>query len=196
MATRVQFAPAGVGPFGPRRPSPPVVVPWVTGGSEREWVAPGRTAAGDQAERRRARRGEPTPNRHDAERPGRDRRSGDGRVGPRSGQVPVSPRRSTVQVGGSCLDADVPYRMGRWARLATTVTVAVVFVLAGWSLLAGTGPSVQDVVVQPGDTLVSIATAAQPGADVDAVVLEILELNVLGGAEPLPGQILQVPVQG
>lgn len=180
MATRVKSAPAGAAAAG---------VP--VGPADR----PSRTAAGDRARRRRAGRGLNPPNRSDAERPGVDRVGTDGRVGPRAGVVAVRPRR-VVPVSRSCAQPEQPYRMGRAARLSTTLTVAAVAVLAAWSVFFGAGPSVQEIVVQSGDTVRSIAEQAQPGAPVDQVVAQILDLNALGGLEPLPGQLLQVPVQG
>lgn len=197
MATRVKSAPRGVSEASallPRQIMAPLPEQ-ATGPVERRSV-PSRTAAGDRARRRRAGRGPTPPNRTDAERPGAERPGADGRVGPRSGATTLTPRRTVVSAGQACPRPEQPYRMGRWARLATTATVLVVGVLAGWSVLAGGAPVVQDVVVQSGDTLRSIAASAQPGTEVDAVVLQILELNTLAGQEPLPGQILQVPVQG
>jgi nucleoid-associated protein YgaU len=52
---------------------------------------------------------------------------------------------------------------------------------------------VETVVVQPGDTLWSIATSLDGDGDVRAVVDEIQELNGLAGAELVPGQVLQLP---
>jgi nucleoid-associated protein YgaU len=49
------------------------------------------------------------------------------------------------------------------------------------------------VVVQPGDTLWSIASSLHSDGDVRAVVDEIQELNGLQGAEIRPGQTLLLP---
>jgi nucleoid-associated protein YgaU len=52
---------------------------------------------------------------------------------------------------------------------------------------------VSSVVVEPGDTLWSIAASVAGEEDVRAVVLEIQERNHLEGAELVPGQVLQLP---
>jgi LysM repeat protein len=52
---------------------------------------------------------------------------------------------------------------------------------------------VQSVVVQPGDTLWSIAAGTAGTADVRAVVDRIQELNGLQGTVLMPGQVLELP---
>jgi nucleoid-associated protein YgaU len=49
------------------------------------------------------------------------------------------------------------------------------------------------VVVQPRDTLWSIASSMDEDGDVRALVDEIQRINGLAAAELLPGQILQLP---
>lgn len=49
------------------------------------------------------------------------------------------------------------------------------------------------VVVEPGDTLWSVAESVAAGADVRAVVDRIQELNRLEGSALVPGQVLQLP---
>ena len=49
------------------------------------------------------------------------------------------------------------------------------------------------VVVQPGDTLWSIASAVDGGGDVRAVIDAIQALNGLRGTELVPGQTLVLP---
>jgi hypothetical protein len=51
----------------------------------------------------------------------------------------------------------------------------------------------EQVVVEPGDTLWSIARTADPGADTQAVVQEMLQVNRLTGSVITPGQHLWVP---
>ncbi|UOY01630.1 LysM peptidoglycan-binding domain-containing protein [Blastococcus sp. PRF04-17] len=48
-------------------------------------------------------------------------------------------------------------------------------------------------MVQPGDTLWSIATDLGGDGDVRVLIDEIQEINGLAGAEVVPGQILQLP---
>ena len=69
------------------------------------------------------------------------------------------------------------------------VTAAVVQVSGGGLELAG----VSTVVVQPGDTLWSIALQAAPDEDPRGVVDEIVDLNGLGGVGVVPGQVLELP---
>jgi nucleoid-associated protein YgaU len=52
---------------------------------------------------------------------------------------------------------------------------------------------VQSVVVQPGDTLWSIATEAAGTDDVREVVDRIQELNGLDDTVLIPGQVLELP---
>ena len=59
---------------------------------------------------------------------------------------------------------------------------------------AGTGyQGMRQVVVQPGQTLWSIAAAAQPGADPRLVIPQIVSANSLAGATIYPGEQLWVP---
>jgi LysM repeat protein len=51
----------------------------------------------------------------------------------------------------------------------------------------------EQVVVQPGDTLWSIAKSADPGSDTRTIVQEMLDLNRLTGPGIAPGQHLWVP---
>jgi LysM repeat protein len=87
------------------------------------------------------------------------------------------------------------YRMGRWARLAITVTVLAAVVVVTVSLAAGSAPSrLVDVTVGPGDTLWSIASEAAPDRDPRAVIDEIQELNNVPGTVLPVGVVLRVPV--
>jgi LysM repeat protein len=52
---------------------------------------------------------------------------------------------------------------------------------------------VTTVVVQPGDTLWSIASPVAGGGDVRPVVAQIRRLNALSSARLVPGQTLQLP---
>lgn len=93
------------------------------------------------------------------------------------------------------------YRRRRLAAALLTVVVAAVLLLAG-AALAGTAggghptsvagtPSHAVHVVQPGDTLWSIAGEVRPGADVRLVVDQLVDLN--GGAQLVVGQRLRLP---
>ena len=88
----------------------------------------------------------------------------------------------------------------RARRLAAVLTLAAGVALGSWlgPLLAGGGDDlrlagVQSVVVQPGDTLWSLAQEAAPEEDTRAVVDAIVELNGLEDVDLLPGAELLLP---
>jgi nucleoid-associated protein YgaU len=92
-------------------------------------------------------------------------------------------------------------RLTRRARLlAAVLTLALGVAIGSWlgPLLAGGDgdlrlAGVQSVVVQPGDTLWSIAAGVAGTADVREVVDRIQELNGLRGTVLIPGQVLELP---
>ncbi|MET3807000.1 hypothetical protein ABIB25_004020 [Nakamurella sp. UYEF19] len=140
-----------------------------------EAMAP-RTAAGERAAQRR-----------------RARVSADRR--PPSGMLPSTNRTAAV-VSADRGDqvAYRPFRMGRWARLMSTVSVAAAALALGVALLSGSGRQVMgEVTVAPGDSLWSIAQQSDPGADPRAVVDQIRQLNGLSGDAISVGAVLQVP---
>jgi nucleoid-associated protein YgaU len=88
----------------------------------------------------------------------------------------------------------------RARRLAVVLALAAGVALGSWlgPLLDGGErdlrlAGVSSVVVQPGDTLWSIAGSLGDDGDVRAVVDRIQELNDLGNAPLQPGQVLQLP---
>ena len=90
-------------------------------------------------------------------------------------------------------------RVGRWARLVTTVSVAATAVVLSVALISGgpgVGGTVSAVTVEPGDTLWSIAQQFDPQADPRAVIDQIRTLNALGDDTIVPGVVLQVPTGG
>jgi nucleoid-associated protein YgaU len=92
-------------------------------------------------------------------------------------------------------------RLTRRARLlAVVLTLALGVAIGSWlgpRLGGGDGDlrlaGVQSVVVQPGDTLWSIATGVAGTDDVRAVVDRIEHLNHLEGTLVVPGQVLDLP---
>jgi LysM repeat protein len=111
-----------------------------------------------------------------------------------------------VQTFVRCLDSRTPVRynakqmyatgssirhLGRW------LLVAALIVLASLALarvaLGGTAPASVTVVVQPGDSLWSIAAAQYPGADTRERVDAIERLNGLGSPVIVAGETLQLP---
>ena len=77
------------------------------------------------------------------------------------------------------------------AALSAMVTVPA---LSGIHLYAATPHHYASVVVRPGDTLWSIASAHTPSSsDVQETIDRITEVNHLNGAAITPGQHLHVP---
>jgi LysM repeat protein len=96
-------------------------------------------------------------------------------------------------------------RRGRVVVAALAVVGATVVVLLV-SLLASGGAQasnhgqpgavyqgMHEIVVQPGQTLWSIASAAEPTADPRSVVQQIMSVNALSGSDIQAGQLLWVP---
>jgi LysM domain len=90
------------------------------------------------------------------------------------------------------------------AALALALTAAVVVLIwlaaAGGAVAADHGlpakavyQGLTQVVVRPGQTLWSIAAAAEPSADPRVVIQQIIETNALSGATIHVGQLLWVP---
>jgi nucleoid-associated protein YgaU len=81
--------------------------------------------------------------------------------------------------------------LGRW------LLAGVLVALAGWLLarvaFGGTPPEYQTVVVQPGDTLWSIAAAHYPAADPRERVDAIEALNGLSSPRIQVGETLELP---
>ncbi len=93
-------------------------------------------------------------------------------------------------------------RRGRIVLVGFLVLVVglIWLAVAGGAAATGSGvpPSVFDkhmsqVVVQPGDSLWSIAARAEPGADPRLVVQQITDINALPSAQIAAGQSLWVP---
>ena len=85
-------------------------------------------------------------------------------------------------------------RMRPIGRLAAVMLLALSVSL--WlAIVAHGGTAAQDatMVVQPGDTLWSIAQSADPNADARAVVQQILQANRLTNPDITAGQQLWVP---
>jgi hypothetical protein len=120
-------------------------------------------------------------------------------------RVPARPApRPPVRGGCTPGRRPVPGRVRltrRARRLATVLALALGVALGSWlgPLLAGgdsgdlrlTGAST--VVVEPGDTLWSVASSVAGDRDVRAVVDEIQQLNRLDGTTLRAGQTLQLP---
>ena len=158
----------------------------------------------------RSRPARPNPSRVGACRPPAVTVRAGGRVGrgsppsearrPSVSGVSVAPRPGRRAVPGRA--GPVRLRLTRRARrLAIVLMLAMGVALGSWlEPLAGGGgedalrlAGVTSVVVEPGDSLWSIAAALESDGDVRAVVDQIQELNDLAGADLVPGQILKLP---
>lgn len=92
-------------------------------------------------------------------------------------------------------------RLARTLIVALALVGALAFSVAGRSATsqATDGPAVAattTVVVQPGQTLWSVAQSLSPDTDVRETIARIQELNGLTGSSVKPGQSLVVPVIG
>lgn len=128
-----------------------------------------------------------------------------------AGQPPAGEPRG----GAPGYPAVVPARRGRGVRLTRRgrrvivgfVAAVVVAAAAALWLAAATGAqaanhgvapgtveqSMTAVVVQPGQTLWSIALRAEPSADPRVVISQIVEFNALGSDVVVPGERIWVP---
>jgi LysM repeat protein len=132
---------------------------------------------------------------------------------PRSSSIPiltgtVVAGRSPRSGSGAARGTPAPLRLTRRGRIvvsALLVAVLSVAVLLVTTLLSGRaqatnhgGPragyqGMHQVVVRPGQTLWSIASAADPTADPRNVVQEIMSANTLSSPSIAAGQLLWVP---
>ena len=132
------------------------------------------------------------------------------RVGVCRRPAPATPRPGVPRSAASARTDRAPAVRPRSTRLRLTRRarrLAVVLALCGGvvlgsilnSLVAGAAGDglhlvgVSSVVVEPGDTLWSIAESVAGAADVRDVVDRIQELNRLEGSSLVPGQVLQIP---
>lgn len=133
---------------------------------------------------------------------------------PSGGPVP-SPARPGARGGAAVPAVPRPARTGRvpirltrrGRRVAAGLIVAAAAVIALAAGLAAPGGAqassnarsggghqgLHEIVVQPGQTLWSIASAAEPAADPREVVAEIMAANAMTGAVIETGQLLWVP---
>jgi|SRR5215469_13233910 len=120
-----------------------------------------------------------------------------------SAVIPPRPMRARMQAS-----APQPVRLTRRGRVvvATTVVavIAAVALIIGLAAAGGAQatshgqPSggyqgMHQIVVRPGQTLWSIASTAEPGADPRDVVQQIMTANAMSGTTISAGQLLWVP---
>lgn len=133
---------------------------------------------------------------------------------PRSSSIPiltgivVPDRAQRSRSGADARVSPAPLRLTRRGRIVIgvlLVTVLSVAVLLTTMLVSGHAQAtnhgapgagyqgMHQVVVQPGQTLWSIAAKADPSADPRDVVQEIMSTNALGSPSITAGQLLWVP---
>lgn len=114
--------------------------------------------------------------------------------------VPARPLRS----GPASERVMSPVRLTQRGRIVVFLLLALLALLAttlGFVFNSGSAPAGGSgaaagssvVVVQPGDTLWSIAARANPNADPRVLVQRIIDVNALPGADVQPGQELSMP---
>jgi hypothetical protein len=94
-------------------------------------------------------------------------------------------------------------RLTRRGRLVLVMTVMMIAVIAGFTIGRGSSLAAsgarhhqQRVLVEPGETLWSVAARVAPHDDPRLVVADIEALNHLSGGEVEAGQQLLVPTVG
>jgi hypothetical protein len=162
-------------------------------------VAPGaisRAIAGPPAP------GIPAPRRAASARPAAPARSAARAHAAASARLAASPTRPAVSPAPVRLTARGRRVVAGLAAIAAAAAACLLsLALAGGAAAASHGPAregwpaAQKVVVEPGQTLWSIATAAEPGADTRAVIDQIVAANHLPGDTIEPGQALWVPAR-
>lgn len=148
----------------------------------------------------------PVTGRRDAVRPGARPARHDGLAGARpvrGGCLPAPGGAAVTAPGGSAWEpASPPLRLTRRGRrLVAALSIATGLVVAGFTAATVLdGPDsglrlagVSSVVVEPGDTLWSIARELAPQEDVRAVVDALAEVNGLDDTLLVPGQVLRLP---
>ena len=117
--------------------------------------------------------------------------------------APLGPAGARRRAGHGLAARRTParLRLTRRARvLGVTLALMLGVAIGSWlgPLVAGSDGDLrlagaQSVVVQPGDTLWSIAGEVAGSSDVRVVVDRIQEINGLSGTVLLPGQVLELP---
>ena len=180
-----------------------------------EVPAPAGVQVTDQQSGRRALRLVPQP---ETDGSGRPAIPGDGRAQPRSSSIrraAQAPLRDAILSPSAVIAprsrpvaAPPPLRLTRRGRAVVGVLViaviaalalAIAMATAGGARAASHGQpasvhqGMHEIVVQPGQTLWSIAAAAEPTADPRLVVPQIMAANGLTSTDVTAGQLLWVP---
>ncbi|MDO8730982.1 MAG: LysM peptidoglycan-binding domain-containing protein [Actinomycetota bacterium] len=120
------------------------------------------------------------------------------RTSPRVPTVRASPRVPTVRASRPSKQASQLTRRGRLVVLFGGVialfSAMLMFGQIASATITNQGPATAVVVVQPGETLWSIAQSVAPSADPRETVSRIRDLNGMTSAVVIKGQSLIVPV--
>jgi hypothetical protein len=127
---------------------------------------------------------------------------------PRAVSAARQPRSSSINSGPREAGSSAPLRLTRRGRLVvaavlvvglTAAALLISLAVSGGAQASNHGTSgsgyqgMREIVVQPGQTLWSIASAAEPSADPRSVIQEIITVNGLTGSGISAGQLLYVP---
>ena len=119
--------------------------------------------------------------------PDQDRVAGSARVAPRPGPVRLT-RRGRRVVAGLVIGVVIVAVTVLWMSVAGSVQAS-----SHGSAAGSPYQGMTQVVVRPGQTLWSIAAAAEPSGNSWAVVQQIISVNALSSASVQAGQLLWVP---
>lgn len=110
--------------------------------------------------------------------------------------VPAGPVTGGAGRGESAADRDAALTLTRRGRLAITMTVATVVVLAAvaaFGMFPATAVGGQTVTVQPGQTLSEIAVTQLPGVPMDRAIVQIQLANEMSTLHVQAGMELEIP---
>ncbi|WP_427385171.1 LysM peptidoglycan-binding domain-containing protein [Janibacter sp. G56] len=116
---------------------------------------------------------------------------------PRRQATPTRPRLVLVPTGADAVARPaVRLRLTRTGRLAITVMIVLISLVAAVLMAAGVGSAAAPaptVTVEAGQTLSSVAAAELPELPVDRAIAEFQVVNNLAGSQVRAGQELIVP---
>lgn len=92
--------------------------------------------------------------------------------------------------------ARVRRRRAAGAFLLVATALFGIPTLAGTAGASGGEPTAAEYVVRSGDTLWDLAVRLRPSSDPRRVVYDIAQLNDIGDAALVPGQVLALPAEG
>jgi LysM repeat protein len=139
---------------------------------------------------------------HAGQRQAGPRQAGQRQAGPRQ----AGPRQAGPRQAGQRQAASTPLRLTRRGRVVVAVAAALLLtalslVVAGSALATSHAAAARageqhltQVTVRPGQSLWSVAEAADPDADTRLVIQQIINLNGLTGDTIVAGQQLWVPL--